>query len=364
MINCHDDFAPAANGTTGTLGRRIDALRKTFQRRARRRALRTACAVVSVVGMVFGAGLLPAHAEGYPNKPIKLVVGFPPGGANDVLARQLAPRLSAALNGASIVVVNIGGADGMIGSAYVSHAAPDGYTIDLAGLSSVVLSKFTYKDVPYDPVKGFSGISTVASSPVIYAVKPSSNIHSFKELIDYAKAHPGKLNFGVVGTGGWTRMVFEQFKLATGVNINMVPYKGGSEALTDLLGGRLDGMAIDFPVLYPMVKQGKLIGLAMSGKKRSPLLPDLATVQELGYSQLTLGNWYALLAPPNTPSQVVARLSQAVATLAASEDTQKMLVSNGMEGFSQPTPAAFVDFVNSEIARWGKVVQAAHISAN
>jgi tripartite-type tricarboxylate transporter receptor subunit TctC len=315
----------------------------------------------------FGAGLLlaplhPSHAQPYPDRTIKLVVGFPPGGANDVLARLLAPRLGAALGNTSVVVDNRPGADGVIGGQYVAQATPDGYTLGLLGLSALALSKFNYRDLSFDPMTSFVGVSTVVSAPVIYAVRPALPVHTLAELVSAAKAQPGKLNFVIVGTGGSTRMTFELFKSVTGADVQYVSYKGAAQGVTDLLGGRLDVMAIDFPVLYPLVQQGKLRALAITGHQRSPLLPDVPTVAEAGYPQLTGGNWYALVAPAKTPAAVVAKLNMALLQAVGSPGLTKSFVDNGLEAMTQ-SPEDFKTFLASEIARWGKIVQSAGIEA-
>jgi tripartite-type tricarboxylate transporter receptor subunit TctC len=320
-----------------------------------------------VAGLVCGALVLATHAgtaraDDYPSKPIRLVVGYPPGGGNDVVAREIAPRLGKEL-GVAVIVDNRPGANGVIGTDFVARAAPDGYTLTAAGLTPLVLSAFTYKNLPYDSVKDFTGITTVATTPIIFAVSPSVPIHSLKELISTARDKPGKLNFSTVGTGGSTRLILELFNMTAGVKIQYISYKGGAQALSDLLGGHVDGMAIDFPVLYSLVKEGKLRGLAITSPQRSSLLPDLPTVSELGYPALTAGNWYAVMAPPHTPKAIVDKLNAALVTVANTPEMKKVFLADGLESMTQPSSAAFETFLKSELDRWGKVVKTSNIQA-
>jgi tripartite-type tricarboxylate transporter receptor subunit TctC len=301
------------------------------------------------------------RADEYPSRAIKLVVGFPPGGANDVLARLLAPRLSAALGGAPVVVDNRAGADGLIGTGFVAQANPDGYTLGLTGLSALVLSRFTYKEPPYNALTDFVGASTIASSPSLYAVNPALPVTSLADLVAYAKANPGKLNFATVGNGGISRMTFELLRLSLGLDIHYVTYKGAAQGLTDLLGGRLDGMVIDFPVLAPMAKQGRVRAIAINSTQRNPTLPDVPTVGDLGYPQLAQGNWYALVAPAKTPKEIITKLNAALRQIAASDDMRKVFADIGMEAQTQQTPEAFNQFLNDQIDRWGKVIKDAGI---
>ncbi|ALM83620.1 tripartite tricarboxylate transporter substrate binding protein [Bordetella sp. N] len=326
--------------------------------------LRRCLALTALLGATLSAA--PTHAEDaakdWPSKPIRLVVGYPPGGANDQMARQLAPRLGKAL-GASIVVENRAGADGVIGTTFVAQQPPDGYTLALAGMSPLVLSAFTFSHVPYDAHKDLVGASTVASSPMLFAVSPSLPVKTFQDLVAYAKAHPGKLNFATAGSGGSTRVMLELFKQTTGADVHYISYKGASQGLTDLLGGRLDAMIIDFSVLYPLVQQGKLRALATSGAHRSPLLPDVPTVTELGYPKLAAGNWYAVVAPAGTPAPIMDKLNKAVVQIANSEDMTKAFAGMSVEAMTQTNRADFGRFLQSEFDRWGHVIQAAGIKA-
>ena len=251
-----------------------------------------------------------AFAQEYPAKPVRLVIGFPPGGANDIIARLIAPKLSESL-GTNFIVENRPGANAIIGTDHVAKAAPDGYTIGLAGLSPLVMTTFTYAKIPYDSINDFAGITTVVMSPVLIVVHPALPARGLKELVALAKTQPGKLDFGTAGAGGTTRMLIELMNLTAGIKIQAVAYKGAAPALTDLLGGHVQGMAMDLPVLFPSVKSGKLRALAITPERRSPLLPEVATVAEQGFPALQSTNWYAIMAPAKTPRIIVEQIGRA-----------------------------------------------------
>ncbi len=314
------------------------------------------CALILAVA----AGV--AQAQEYPSKPVRLVVGFPPGGANDIIARQLAPKLGEFLK-TQVVVENRPGANAIIGTEYVAKSPPDGYTLALAGLSPLVLSTFTYAKIPYDTLTDFTPINTVAMSPEVFAVHPSLPARSLKELVALAKSRPGQLDFATSGSGGMTRMVIELFKITARVNVQYVAYKGAAPGLTDVLGGHVHGMAVDFPVLYPHIKQGKLRGLAVTSKSRNPLLPDMPTSAEQGLPELFAVNWYAVMAPAKTPRSIVAKLHGAMAKAAAAPDLNERFIAMGVESMPSASPEAVAGFLKAELARWGKVAKTAGIKA-
>lgn len=301
-----------------------------------------------------------AAAQDYPTKPVRLVIGFPPGGANDIIARLIAPKLAESL-GASFVVENRPGANAIIGTDFVAKAAPDGYTLGLAGLSPLVMTSFTYAKVPYDAVTDFAGISTVVMSPVLVVTHPVLPARSIKELVALARSRPGALDFATAGAGGLTRMVLELMKLNTGVKIQIVPYKGAAPALTDLLGGHVQGMAMDLPVLYPSVKAGKLRAVAVTSDKRSSLLPDVPTVKEQGIPGMQAVNWYAVMAPAKTPRAIVEKLHGALTRAVMSPDLKEKFVTGGFEPMTSSSPEAYKAYLQDEFARWSKVAKAAGI---
>ncbi|NML47564.1 tripartite tricarboxylate transporter substrate binding protein [Ramlibacter sp. G-1-2-2] len=315
--------------------------------------LRAALLLATVLGA--------AHAQDYPSKPIHLVVGYAPGGAWDILARQLQPRLTEAL-GQPVIVENKAGANGIIGSDYVAKAAPDGYTLLLAGLTPLVLNSLTYPKLPYNATSSFVGISTIATTPILFVVKPDVPAKTLPELVAASRAKPDSLTFATVGTGGSTRVVFELFKRSSGAEVRYIPYKAVAQGMTELLAGMVDAMAIDLPVLYPRVKDGKLRAIAITSEKRNPLLPDVPTAAEQGLPALTAGNWYALLAPAKTPRPVVDKLHAALTRVLTQTDLKDQLLAGGVEPMAG-TPESYNAFLAAELARWGKVVKEAHIES-
>ena len=297
-----------------------------------------------------------ACAQDYPAKPVRLVVGFPPGGSNDIVARHLAPKLGEVL-GVQTIVENRPGANAIIGTEYVAKSPPDGYTLTLASVSPLVISPFTYAKIPYDTVRDFAGITTVAMTPEVIAVHPSVPAHSLKELIALAKAQPGKLDFSSSGNGGLPHLVIELFKTVAGVNVQHVAYKGAGPALTDTLGGQVHGIAVDFPVLYPHIKAGKLRGLVVASQRRNALLPDLPTSAEQGLPKLFAVNWFAIMAPAKTPRPIVDKLHAALLKSALSPELKERFVGIGVESMTIASPDAFAAFLKEELVRWGKLAK-------
>jgi len=322
------------------------------------RYLRYACCTAALLL----AGPASSLAQDYPNKPVRLVIGYPPGGSNDIAARQIAPKMSESL-GQPVVVENRPGANGIIGIDFVSKAAPDGYTLALAGLSPLVLSKFTYAKVPFDALTDFAGITTVVMNPLLVALHPSLPARTMKELVALAKAQPGKLDFATAGNGGITRMLTELMKISTRIQVQHIAYKGAGPALTDLLGGHVHGMAMDLPVLYPQVKSGKLRGVAVTSEQRSALLPEIATMHEQGLSALQAVNWYAIMAPPKTPRAIVERLHGVITKAAFSADLKERFIAGGSVPMTSTSPEAYLEHLKRELARWGKVATAANVRA-
>ena len=297
-----------------------------------------------------------AYAQDYPAKPVRLVVGFPPGGSNDIVARHLAPKLGEVL-GVQTIVENRPGANAIIGTEYVAKSPPDGYTLTLASVSPLVISPFTYAKIPYDTVRDFAGITTVAMTPEVIAVHPSVPAHSLRELIALAKAQPGKLDFSSSGNGGLPHLVIELFKTVASVNVQHVAYKGAGPALTDTLGGQVHGIAVDFPVLYPHIKAGKLRGLVVTSQRRNALLPDLPTSAEQGLPKLFAVNWFAIMAPAKTPRPIVDKLHAALLKSALSPELKERFVGIGVESMTIASPDAFAAFLKEELVRWGKLAK-------
>ncbi len=302
------------------------------------------------------------QAQDYPSKPVRLIIGYPPGGSNDIAARQIAPKMAESL-GNQVMVENRPGANGIIGIDLVAKATPDGHTLGLAGLSPLVMSTFTYAKIPYDAVNDLAGITTVVMNPLLLVIHPALPARSMTELITLARAQPNKLDFATAGSGGITRMLIELMKISTGIKVQTVSYKGAGPALTDLLGGHVQGMAMDLPVLVHQVKSGKLRGIAVTSERRSMLLPDIATVGEQGQPSLQAVNWYAIMAPPKTPRAIVERLHGVITKAAHSAELKERFIAGGSEPMTSASPEAYTAFLRQELARWGKVAKAAGVRA-
>jgi tripartite-type tricarboxylate transporter receptor subunit TctC len=319
---------------------------------------------LNVAGVLL-AGVMASGvwAQAYPHKPIRLIVGFPPGGSNDIVARILSPKLGDII-GAQVVVENRAGANATIGTEFVAKSAPDGYTVTLGSASPLAISPHTYSKLPYDTVRDFVGVTTVAMTPEALAVHPALPVRDVKGLIALAKMHPGKLDIASSGNGGLPHLAIELFKTLAGVNLQHVPFKGAGPALTDLLGGHVQAMIIDFPVLFPHMKSGKLKGLALAAEKRISLLPDLPTSAEQGLPGLIAVNWFAVMAPQKTPAPVVTRLHGALVKAANAPDLKDRLAALGIEPYTKSSPQEFADFLRDELVRWGKVAKASGARAD
>jgi len=305
----------------------------------------------------------PFAFAAYPDKPIRLVVGYPPGGANDIVARHVAARLGETL-GAQVVVDNRPGANGIIACEQVAKAAPDGYTLLWGGLTTLVLNPLTYPKLPYDTLNDFTPISTVSSGPVVVSVRPELGVSDMKELFALAKSKPATINFATVGTGGSTRIFFELMKATGNVDVRYVPYKGAAPAITDIVGGQgVDGIAVDLSAVLPFVKSGKLRALGVTSERRNAEMPNVRTMAEQGLPELSGGNWFAVLGPAKLPPALVATLHGALVKVVASPDFKEKLVASGSDPLSSDTPEALKHLIKSEFARWGRVVKAANIQS-
>ena len=297
------------------------------------------------------------HADDYPSRPITFVNVFGPGSASDTLCRIIADRLSPLL-GQPVVVEDRPGADGALAALYVHHQPADGYTLLMGTNSPLSADPFIHKDVNYDPVKDFVPITRVGSFTLMLVVNPDLPIHSIKELIDYAKANPGKLTFASGNTAG----IVGGFTLAKWGEISMlhVPYKTTAPALEDILGGRVSMMFADFTTAMPLVKAGKLRPLAISRIRRSSLYPDLPTMDEAGVKGFNLDAWAGMVAPAGTPPAVVAKLNGALRQVIDSPEVQAKFKNIGFEGFSS-TPEELGDYIKAQLVDWGRMVKDAGI---
>ena len=303
---------------------------------------------------------LPAQAQ-YPNKPIRIVVPFAAGGTSDILARAIGPRITEAWN-QPVVVENRTGANGNVGADFVAKSAPDGYTMLLSDVGALAINPSVYPDMPFDPARDFSPIVMVSYSPHVLAVHPSLPVGNVKELIAYAKANPGKLNFANSGTGGAPHLAGVEFAARTGVQWAYIPYKGGSAAVTDVIAGNANVLFNGMLATYPSVKAGRLKGLAVSSAQRVPSAPELPTVAET-LPGFETGSYQGLLAAAGTPREIVTKLNAELTRILNTSEMKEFLAKQGTE-VRAGAPEALGTFIVNEKARWAKVVKDAGIKAD
>ena len=300
-----------------------------------------------------------AGAQGYPAKPIHLIVPFPPGGGNDTVARAIAQQAGPEL-GQPLVIDNRPGAGGSVGAELAAKAAPDGYTLFLAGVGSHAVNPNLHRHLPYDAVKDFTPITLIASAPSVLVVNPSVPARSVAEFTAYAKANPGKLNYASNGNGSAAQLAAAMYEWMAGVKMVHVPYKGIAPAMTDLLGGEVQLMFGTIVALVPHIQAGKLRALAVTSRKRSSLLTEIPTLAESGMPDYEAGSWYGILAPAGTARDIVDKLNGAVVKAIRQPEVAKRLVQEGAEPIGS-TPEEFGAHIKSEIARVARLVQEAGI---
>ncbi len=296
-----------------------------------------------------------ALAQSYPHKAVRMVVPFAAGaGSNDIMARLIAQKLSDSL-GQQVVVDNRPGASGIIGTDIVAKAQPDGYTVLMMSLTFTV-NPSLFSRLPYDTVRDFTPVTLVASAPLMLVVHPSLPAKSVPEFIAYAKANPGKLNFGSGGPGTTPHLAGEMLKTMAGIQVTHIPYKGGAPALADLIGGQIQFMCENIPGTLPFARAGKLRALAVTDLKRSPLLPELPTLDEAGLKGYQIVGWNGLFVPAGTPPVIVNKLHAEVVKALALPDVKERLATMGADGVGD-TPQHFASFIKAEIPKWAKVVK-------
>ena len=299
---------------------------------------------------------LASLAQAYPNKPVKLVVPFPPGGPLDVIGRLIAQKLTEAWD-QPVVVDNRPGAGGNIGADVVAKSAPDGYTVVMGALSTHAVNPHLFPKMPYDAVKDFAPIALVAITPNVLVVNPSVPVGSVKELIAYAKANPGKLAFGSGSNGSAGHLAGELLKVDAGIDMTHVPFKGGAPATQALLAGDTQLMFDNLANATPYVKAGKLKALAVTTAQRSRLAPELPTMAEAGMAGFDISTWFGLLAPAGTPREVIAKWNGEVTRLLNSPEMRERLTAQGAEP-APTSPEQFARFIDQELAKYGKIVKA------
>jgi tripartite-type tricarboxylate transporter receptor subunit TctC len=296
-----------------------------------------------------------ALAQPYPSKPVKIIVPYPPGGTSDILARSVGQKLTESL-GQTFVVETKPGATGNIGADFVAKSPPDGYTLLLADIGSLAIAPSVSSSLPFDPVKDFAPVVMVAYSPHVLAVHPSVPANNVKELVALLKAKPDSLNFAVSGVGGANHLAGIDFAQRAGVKWTYVPYKGGSQAITDVMAGHAQVLFNGMLATYPTVKDGKLKAIALSSAKRFSGAPDIPTVAESGYPGFETGSWQGIVAPAGTPPEIVRKLHDAVTAVLASPEMKEKLISSGAEIRPQSSDQ-FGAFIRDEKVRWARVVK-------
>ncbi len=300
-----------------------------------------------------------AAAQKYPERPIRLIVPYPPGGNIDITARTISPGLSQAL-GTSVVVDNRAGASGTIGVDLAAKSPPDGYTLVVGSTGTITGAPSLFPKLPYDPINDLVGISTVTDVPLVIVVHPSMRARDMKELIALAKQKPGSMTFGSAGPGTTNHLAGELFQIATGVRFTHVPYKGGAPALTDLMGGQIDVVFDQLTGSIAYIRSGKLRALGVTAPKRSAQIPDVPTLAEQGCKGCEASTFTGLFAPAHTPQPIIDRLAKATAQVVASAPVQERFASLGADAKSS-TPADLAKLVREDTARWARVVKEAGI---
>jgi tripartite-type tricarboxylate transporter receptor subunit TctC len=313
------------------------------------RPFRTILAVAALAAIA-GA----ASAQTYPNKPIRIIVPYAAGGTSDILARQIGPKMTEAW-GQPVIVENKPGANGNVGADFVAKSAPDGYTMLLADIGALCISPSVFPQLPFDPTKDFSPIVMVSYSPHVLAVHPSVPVNSVQELISYAKANPGKLNFAISGIGGAPHLAGIEFAQRTGVNWTYIPYKGGSQAVADVVAGQANVLFNGMLATWPSVTGGRLKALAISSSKRVPSAASTPIVAET-LPGFETGSFQGVVAAAGTPRELVAKLNAEFARVLGAQDFKERLAAQGTE-VRTDTPESFGAFIRNETTRWAKVVK-------
>ena len=313
------------------------------------------CLIRMLVLSGLALAIAHANAQSYPARPVRVIVPFPPGAGADITTRLFAPRLSEAL-GQAVVVENRAGAAGNIGAEVVARAAPDGYTL-LTAPASLAISQTLYKKLSFDLLRDFQAVSMLASVPFVLVVHPSLPARSVKDLIAFAKARPGQINYASSGNGSAPHLTTEMLKMQARIDVVHVPYKGTPLAVIDLLTGQVSFMFANPLSILPHVNSGRLRALGVTSAKRNAATPQLPTMAESGLPGFESGTWFAVLAPAGTPREVVERLSADIVKLTQHSDTREKLAAQGAETLTM-SPAETAAYLRSEVTKWGKVVEA------
>ena len=316
----------------------------------------------AIAGLALCLAATCATAQSWPTKPVTMIVPFPPGGSTDMIARAVLPKVQEITKG-TFIVENKAGAGGAIGAVAAKGAKPDGYTIFVSSLGPFVIGPHLLKNSGYDPLKDFDYITVAVQAPNILAVRADSQFKSLADVLAYMKANPEKMTYASAGNGTSDHLTAELFWQETGLKATHVPYKGGAPALTDLLGGQVDATFMNINTGIPHVRSGKPRALAITSTKRSPLLPDVPTMEELGYKGVTVYSWQAFAAPKGLPLDIRNKFRDAVVAALNDPTVKPRLLELGFEIVGN-TPEQFTAFQAQEYARWKKVIEVGHITAD
>jgi tripartite-type tricarboxylate transporter receptor subunit TctC len=304
----------------------------------------------------------PLGGQGYPSKPVRVIIPYPPGSTPDIVGRTASDRLQKAL-GQPFVVENRTGAGGNIGADAVAKSAPDGYTLLVAINGPVAINKYLYKSLPYDADKDLQPISLLASAPQMLVVKPDLHVADFKSFLSYAKTNPGRLSYASVGGGSASHLTMELLKSDAGLFIGHIPYRGFPPAVTDMLAGNIDAMFAIIPAVLPQVRAGKMKALAVTALKRNDLAPEVPSVGELGYPQLESLAWIGLLAPAGVSSDIISRLSAETVRGMRAPEVRELLGNQGFDVVAN-SPQEFSRWIRAESEKWSKVIRASGATAD
>ncbi|ANN68789.1 Bug family tripartite tricarboxylate transporter substrate binding protein [Bordetella bronchialis] len=322
-----------------------------------------ACGALAVAALAPAVG---QAADNYPSKPLRFIVPYPPGGPLDTMARMLAEKVRGDL-GQPVIVENRAGAGGNIGADLAAKAQPDGYTLVMGAVATHAINPWLFKNLPYDPIKDFAPVTIVASVPNVLVMNvdfaKKNNINSLGDLIAYAKANPGKLNYGSGGNGSAGHLSGELLKARAGVNIEHIPYQGAAPAQLALLSGQSDFMFDNLAASAPLIKDGKVKALAVTTRERSSLLPDVPTVEQSGVKDFDLGTWFGVFTTGGTPQAVVDKLNKAYGAALMQPDVRQRLLTMGSE-IKPMSPQQFADFVRNEKSKYKEIVQVSGASTN
>jgi len=317
--------------------------------------------LLSAAGLALAMSIVPVHAQqgaaaGYPTKPVRLIVPFPPGGGTDILSRLVASKLTE-VSKWTVVPDNRGGAGGTIGIAEAARAAPTGYDMVMGQKDNMVVAPWLYKNLSYDPTKDLVAVAHVAYTPVVIVTRADSRFKSLKDVVEAARAQPDAITFGSPGNGTTIHLAGEIFKGAANIKIRHVPYKGSNAAMMDVLAGNVDLMVSSIPSAISQIKSGKLRPLAVTSAKRSTSLPEVPTVAELGYKDFDVSTWYGLFMPAGTPPEIVAKVNAEVNKLLATPEMKEAIHAQGAEPQAM-TPEQFGSLLKTDYAKWKGIVQA------